>query len=110
MAEAKVTPARDAEHVRLLLDVPEVRALVRELDDARWTGRTGYGSRALVGMAFVKAVYALPTWTRTVRLVRDHAALRGVRGLDRVRVHADLTILARLATALAKAKAVPLAA
>lgn len=33
-----------------------------------------------------------------------------VRGLDRVRLHADLTILAQLATALAKARAVPLAA
>jgi hypothetical protein len=33
-----------------------------------------------------------------------------VRGLDRVRLHADLTILARLATALARAEAMPLAA
>ncbi len=33
-----------------------------------------------------------------------------VRGLDRVRLHADLTILSKLATALARARAVPLAA
>jgi hypothetical protein len=33
-----------------------------------------------------------------------------VRGLDRVRLHADLTILAKLACALARARAVPLAA
>ncbi len=33
-----------------------------------------------------------------------------VRGLDRVRLHADLTILGQLAVALAKARAVPLAA
>jgi hypothetical protein len=33
-----------------------------------------------------------------------------VRGLDRVRVHADLTILAKLSCALARARAVPLAA
>jgi DDE family transposase len=33
-----------------------------------------------------------------------------VRRIERVRLHADLTILARLATALAKARAVPLAA
>jgi hypothetical protein len=32
-----------------------------------------------------------------------------VRKIERVRLHADLTILARLATALAKARAVPLA-
>jgi hypothetical protein len=33
-----------------------------------------------------------------------------VRRIERVRLHADLTMLARLATALAKARAVPLAA
>src|SRR5205085_1187416 len=33
-----------------------------------------------------------------------------VRGLDRVQLHADLTILAKLACALARARAVPLAA
>jgi hypothetical protein len=33
-----------------------------------------------------------------------------VRGIERVRLHADLTILAKLATALARARAVPLAA
>jgi transposase len=33
-----------------------------------------------------------------------------VRGLERVQLHADLTILAKLACALARARAVPLAA
>ena len=33
-----------------------------------------------------------------------------VRGLERVRLHADLCILARLAAALARARAIPLAA
>ena len=33
-----------------------------------------------------------------------------VRGVERVRLHADLTILAKLATALSRARAVPLAA
>ncbi len=33
-----------------------------------------------------------------------------VRGRERVRLHADLTILGQLAVALAKARAVPLAA
>jgi hypothetical protein len=36
----------------------------------------------------------------------DHRA----RGIERVRLHADLTILAKLACALARARAVPLAA
>jgi hypothetical protein len=33
-----------------------------------------------------------------------------VRGIERVKLHADLTILAKLACALARARAVPLAA
>jgi len=33
-----------------------------------------------------------------------------VRGLDRVRLHADLTILAKLSCALSRARAVPLVA
>ena len=33
-----------------------------------------------------------------------------VRGIERVRLHADLTMLGRLALALAKARIVPLAA
>lgn len=45
------------------------------------------------------------------RLKRDWALspLR-VRGLDRVALHADLTILAQLACALSRARAVPVAA
>jgi len=34
----------------------------------------------MVGIALVKAYYALPTWTRTVALVREHDALRKVLG------------------------------
>jgi hypothetical protein len=31
----------------------------------------------MIGMALAKSIYAVPTWTRTVALVREHAALRG---------------------------------
>ncbi|MDQ6750195.1 MAG: hypothetical protein M3Z33_05525 [Actinomycetota bacterium] len=31
-------------------------------------------------MALAKSLYAIPTWTRTVRLVREHAALRAAVG------------------------------
>ena len=80
MAKAKVTPAHGAEQVRRLLDSPEVTALVRALDDARWTGRPGYGNRALVGLALAKSVYCLTTWSRACRLVAEHDALRAVIG------------------------------
>lgn len=44
------------------------------------TGLPGFGSRVLVGAVLVKAVYALPTWTRTARLIAEYAALREVIG------------------------------
>jgi hypothetical protein len=36
--------------------------------------------RSLLGMALAKSLYAIPTWTRTVRLVREHAALAAAIG------------------------------
>jgi hypothetical protein len=64
-----------AEQVAALLDSPEITALVGELDDLRWTGRRGYGAKTLVGACLVKSLYAIPTWTRTVRLIAEHHAL-----------------------------------
>jgi hypothetical protein len=52
---------------------------------------------------------ALPLDERPGLHERPVAPLR-VRGLDRVRLHADLTILAKLARALSRARAVSLAA
>jgi hypothetical protein len=36
----------------------------------------------MVGMALTKSLYALPTWTRTVRLVGEHAALQAALGCE----------------------------
>jgi len=63
-----------------LLDSPEITTLVTELAATRWTGRPGYPIRAMVGMALTKSLYTLPTWTRTVGLVREHDALRAAIG------------------------------
>jgi hypothetical protein len=63
-----------------LLDSSEVADLISELDDLRWTGRKGYGARALVGACLVKSLYAIPTWSRTAALVAEHAALQDVLG------------------------------
>ena len=80
MAKTTVPRVRDAEAITALLDSPEVSGLVADLQETRWTGRPGYPIRAMVGVALVKAYYALPTWTRTVALVREHDALRAVLG------------------------------
>jgi hypothetical protein len=80
MASSTVTSPRDARQVRVLLDSPEIASLIAQLEDTRWTGRPDYPIRALVGLALVKSLHTLPTWTRTVALVRDHAALRDALG------------------------------
>ena len=54
----------------------------------------------MVGMALTKNVYTLPTWTRTVALVREHAALRVAIGCPDVAsvpsVHACYRFTAKL--------------
>jgi len=71
MATTNVAFARDAAHVGALLASPEIAGLITQLEETRWTGRPGYPIRAMVGLALVKSVYALPTWTRAVGLVKD---------------------------------------
>ncbi len=78
MASVNVS-GRDARLVAALLALPEIRQLIADLDETRWTGRPGYAVRTMVGAALVKAVYALPTWTRTARLIGE----RGTAGSPR---------------------------
>jgi hypothetical protein len=80
MAAVTVPPRRGAEKLSALLASPEVAALVADLESTRWTGRPGYPIGAMVGMVLVKSYYVLPTWTRTVALVTEHAALREAIG------------------------------
>jgi transposase len=80
MTTSTVAPTRDSAQIGALLDLPEIKQLIADLDETRWTGRPGYPIRAMVGAALAKAVYALPTWTRTARLCAEHAALREVIG------------------------------
>jgi IS5 family transposase len=65
-----------------ILDSPEVSRLIDQLQETRQTGRPGYPLRSMVGMALAKSLYALPTWTRTVALVREHPALAAVIAPD----------------------------
>ena len=80
MASANVSLPRDAAQIGALLASPEIAGLITELETTRWTGRPGYPIRAMVGLALVKSLYCLPTWTRTVALVLDHPALRSTLG------------------------------
>jgi hypothetical protein len=80
MAGPTVPPRSDAVQLAGLLDSPEIDQLISELTATRWTGRPGYPIRTMVGMALAKSLYTLPTWTRTVALVSEHAALRAALG------------------------------
>ncbi len=76
----QTVPPRSAGALAGILDSPEIARLIAELDETRWTGRPGYSLRAMVGIALAKSLYSIPTWTRTVALVREHAALREAIG------------------------------
>lgn len=80
MAVRTVTRRSGADTISRLLDSPEIAALCEELESLRWTGRKGYGSRALVGACLVKNLYAIPTWSRTAALIAEHDALREALG------------------------------
>ncbi|MGA8354004.1 MAG: hypothetical protein WB698_07555 [Solirubrobacteraceae bacterium] len=72
MTTQKVPRRPVAESLSDILASPEVYRLIDELQQTRWTGRPGYPIRSMVGMALAKSLYALPTWTRTVALVKEH--------------------------------------
>jgi len=65
-----------------LLDSPEIGRLIVDLEATRWTGRPGYPIRAMVGLALAKSLYSMPTWTKTVALVREHSALQRALGCE----------------------------
>ncbi len=80
MATATVASRSASAEVAALLESPEIGALIRHLEETRWTGRPGYPIRVMVGMALAKSMYALPTWAKLVRLVSEHAALQDALG------------------------------
>ena len=80
MAAGIVARRTVADEVAGLLDSPEIAELIVGLESLRWTGRKGYPIRSLVGACLVKSLYAIPTWTRTVALIAEHAALRDALG------------------------------
>ena len=92
----KVPRRSAASELAGLLDSPEISGLIAELDETRWTGRPGYPIRAMVGMALAKSLYAIPTWTRTVALVSEHAALADAIGGTVPSVYACYRFTAKL--------------
>jgi hypothetical protein len=80
MDSTKVPRRSAAASVAAILDSPEVSDLIAELESLRWVGRRGYGVRTLLGACLVKAIYAIPTWTRTADLIAEHQALAEALG------------------------------
>jgi transposase, IS5 family len=82
MTTPKVPRRSVAADLSEILASPEVSRLIEELQETRLTGRPGYPLKSMIGMALAKSMYALPTWTRTVALVREHPALAAVIAPD----------------------------
>ena len=82
MTSQNVARRSVAEDLSTILESPEICDLIDRLQATRWTGRPGYPLRSMIGMALAKSLYALPTWTRTVGLVREHTALAVVIAPD----------------------------
>ena len=80
MASGKVARRTVVSDVAALLDSPEIAVLIAELDALRWTGRKGYGARALLGACLIKSLFGLPTWTITAALVAEHSGLQDALG------------------------------
>ena len=79
MATGKVARRTAVEDVHALLDSPEVTTLIDRLAP-QGRGRKGFGPRVLVGACLVKALFALPTWTRVAALIAEHPGLQAVLG------------------------------
>jgi hypothetical protein len=77
---SKTVPRRSAVELAAILDSAEIQRLIEDLDATRWTGRPGYPTRALLGVALAKSIYAISTWSRTVALVHEHDALQRALG------------------------------
>lgn len=65
-----------AEMVATILHSVEISDLVEQLEATKWTGRPGYAIRTMMGVVLAKSVYAIPCWTRTLALIKEHAGLR----------------------------------
>lgn len=70
--------------------------LIGDVEETRWTGRPGYSIRAMLAAALAKSIYSIPTWTRTVALVREHDALRKAVGGECPSVYAAYRFAAKL--------------
>jgi hypothetical protein len=82
MASPKLAGHSACAQLAGLLDSPEIERLIADLEATRWTGRPGYPIRTMVGLCLAKSLYAIPTWTKTVALVREHWALQRALGCE----------------------------
>lgn len=80
MAVPTVAGGSVSVELREVLNSPEIQALIEDLEGTRWTGRPGYQIRSQIGMALVKHLYNIPFWSRTIKLVEEHQALREAIG------------------------------
>jgi hypothetical protein len=82
MASPNVARPPAHAEVATLLDSPEIGQFDRGTSGYPLDGPTGLPIRTMVGLALVKSLYAIPTWTKTVALAREHWALQRALGCE----------------------------
>jgi transposase, IS5 family len=65
-----------------LLDSPQIKVFIADLDETRWTGRPGYPIRSMIGIALAKSLYSISTWTKMIALIKEHESLAKVIAPD----------------------------
>jgi IS5 family transposase len=61
-----------------LLDSPQIKVFIADLEETRWTGRPGYPIRSMIGVVLAKSLYSISTWTKIIALIKEHKYLSEV--------------------------------
>jgi Transposase DDE domain len=81
MASGKVARRTVVADVAVLLDSPEIAALIADVAEyGSPRGRKGYGARVLLGSCLIRSLFGLPTFTLTAALVAEHPGLQDALG------------------------------
>jgi hypothetical protein len=80
VATINVPLSRDTAQIAARPDLPEFKQLISDLGETQWTDAPATRSAPWSALRWSSPLYAIPTWTRTVALVKDHAGLRDVLG------------------------------
>jgi transposase, IS5 family len=77
---SRIPPRTAVQKLEAVLDSPEIAGLIEAIEALHWTGRPGYGVKAMVGMMLAKSIYGYSTWSKFAALVSEHDGLQAMIG------------------------------